>query len=194
MARGATIDLEKFREDILNSKEITAALKAEAEKVLSQEKARLEDDFNNHPVTKEIESGPEAMNISNTLGGYGNLFSFIGFDINASPIDPVRELIGRIRLGKMVAKNLKTGTVSFQVNIPSKTDFESVTKMPWETGRSWLFDIEKTISGLGYYLYGKYSKSRSGTAVQKEKSVRNLAFRSTKYFNKILEDFYKRLK
>lgn len=194
MANGGTIDLVKFREDILNSREVVAALKAEAEKTLQEEKLRLQDDFNNHPVTKEIEAGPDASNVSNTLGGYGNLFSFIGFDINANPVDPVRELISRIRLGKIVKKNSKTGTVSFQVNMPSKVDFESVTKMPWEGGRSWLFDIEKTISGLGYYLYGKYNKSRSGTGTQSEKSVRNLAFRPVKYFNKILEDFYRRLK
>jgi hypothetical protein len=194
MARGGKIDLEKFREDILNSREVTAALKSEAEKVLSQEKSRLQDDFNNHPVTKEIDAGPDANNTSNTLGGYGNLFSFIGFDVNSNPVDPVRELINKIRLGKMLKKNLKTGTVSFQVNMPTTTEFESATKMPWEGGRSWLFDIEKTISGLGYYLYGKYNKSRSGTGAQSEKSVRNLAFRPVKYFNKILEDFYRRLK
>jgi hypothetical protein len=194
MAKGGTIDLEKFREDILNSTEVIAASKAEAEKFLIQEKLHLQNDFDNHAVTKEIQAGPDANNLSNTLGGYGNLFSFIGFDVNSKPVEPVRELINKIRLGKMLEKNLKTRTVSFQVDMPSNTDFESATKMPWEGGRSWLFDIEKTISGLGYYIYGKYNKSRSGTGVQKETSVRNLAFRPVKYFNKILEDFYRRLK
>ena len=50
-------------------------------------------EFNSHPVTKEIEAGPRAQNISGTLGGAGNLFSFIGFDDGDNPIAPVRRIL-----------------------------------------------------------------------------------------------------
>jgi hypothetical protein len=50
-----------------------------AAKKVEDGKARLLQDLNNHPVTKEIESGETASNVSGTLGGKGNLFSFIGF-------------------------------------------------------------------------------------------------------------------
>ena len=41
--------------------------KKTAKKVLDEEKAKLLSEFNNHPVTQEIEMGPLAPNISNTL-------------------------------------------------------------------------------------------------------------------------------
>ena len=47
------------------------------------------DEFDSHPVTQEISSGPKASNISNTLNGIGNLFSFIGF---SSSTDPIKDL------------------------------------------------------------------------------------------------------
>ena len=37
------------------------------------------------PVTKEILAGSTSSNISGTLGGYGNLFTFIGFNQGDSP-------------------------------------------------------------------------------------------------------------
>ena len=36
-------------------------------------------EFENHPITRELEMGPGGQNISGTLGGKGNLFTFIGF-------------------------------------------------------------------------------------------------------------------
>jgi hypothetical protein len=42
--------------------------------------------FDQHPVTQEINGGPSSSNISNTLNGIGNLFSFIGFYKNSNPI------------------------------------------------------------------------------------------------------------
>ena len=44
-------------------------------------------------VTREILGGKNASNISGTLGGYGNLFSFIGFPEGSSPVDPIVELL-----------------------------------------------------------------------------------------------------
>ena len=40
---------------------------------------KLLNEFETHPVTREIEGGPDATNTSGTLGGSGNLFSFLGF-------------------------------------------------------------------------------------------------------------------
>ena len=43
-------------------------------------KARMIEEFIDHPVSQEIAAGAGATNSSGTLtGGYGNLFTFIGF-------------------------------------------------------------------------------------------------------------------
>ena len=49
-----------------------------------------------HPVTQEIESGPNGYNQSGTLGGYGNLFSYIGFEEGMSPTEPLRRVLKKI--------------------------------------------------------------------------------------------------
>jgi len=36
-------------------------------------------EFDKHHVTRELSQGPAGVNLSNTLNGVGNLFSFIGF-------------------------------------------------------------------------------------------------------------------
>ena len=74
-----------------------------------------------------------------------------------------------------------------------KEEFEKASKLPWESGRSWLYDIEKTISGIGHYLYQKSKVSRSGNGVQTQKSVNNLVFRPVKYFSVMLENFNKKI-
>ena len=50
-------------------------------------------EFMNHPVTREILGGPNASNESGTLDGYGNLFSFIGFNEGEDPIEIILDLL-----------------------------------------------------------------------------------------------------
>ena len=45
---------------------------------ISEAKKELISEFLNHPVTLELLSGASGSNISNTLNGTSNLFSFIG--------------------------------------------------------------------------------------------------------------------
>ena len=72
--------------------------------LLHQEKEIFIEHFNAHPVTQEIEGGPDANNISGTLIGYGNLFSFIGFSENESPIHPVRNILRTMTRIKNIRK------------------------------------------------------------------------------------------
>ena len=50
-------------------------------------------EFLNHPISLELKGGISANNISGTLGGVTNLFSFIGFDSGDDPIDPIVEIL-----------------------------------------------------------------------------------------------------
>ena len=68
------------------NRDIAPILRNSVEKrlLLAFERIKREtiNEFLRHPVTKEIEAGPTAQNISGTLDGYGNLFSYIGFYTN----------------------------------------------------------------------------------------------------------------
>ena len=52
------------------------AIKKEFEKIKNQ----MLEEFNDHPVTREIEAGIDASNISGTLNNITNLFSSSQFD------------------------------------------------------------------------------------------------------------------
>ena len=142
-------------------------------------------EFNAHAITREIEGGPSASNISGTLGGKGNLFSFIGFDSGASPTEPIRRLIMKSYVS--MAPPL-SGVVYFNFFLPDMEEIYLNTPMPWAAGRSWARGIEVGMSGLGQYTYSRrgISKSRSGTAIQSEKKVSGAKYRPTKYMSSIL--------
>lgn len=187
-----SINLKQLNIQIVNLPEVKQAAREAAAAALEKQKGDLINEFNNHPVTKEIESGPNASNQSRTLGGEGNLFSFIGFDNSDNPTSPVRELINRIKLSSATAK-VSENIIKYKVEVPSEGEFGAVTKMPWEAGRSWLFDIEKSISGLGQYLYGKFQKSRSGSGLQLPRTVTKANFRPVNYFGTMLRKFTQKL-
>ena len=50
-------------------------------------------EFLNHPVTIEIKGGIGAKNLSGTLDGITNLFSFIGFDSSSDPTSQIENML-----------------------------------------------------------------------------------------------------
>jgi len=168
-------------------KRVRDIVKAEVEK----EKILFRTNFESHPVTQELEGGENASNNSGTLGGYGNLFSFLGFNKGANPTSPVKSLIQSIRIDRNVQTSIKGFKI--KVNIPSKEEFAAITPMPWEGGRSWLLDMERGISGLGAYLYGRFDSSRSGSGIQSKYRYSNRVFRPVKYFSQMYNKFTRRL-
>ena len=159
-------------------------------------------EYNTHPVTKEIQAGPHSKNISNTLGGYGNLFSFIGFtDKKMDPTEPVRRLILKdsfLHRSRPIIRSIKSGQsyeFTFRATLPSKDDISKVSRMPWESGRSWVFAVESGISGLGHYIYRNYIKSsRSKKAIQsKNKYMPGMVYRPVSYVSAILNKFKKKV-
>lgn len=184
------INRKSIAKAIFTSKQVQAAVANEYQKELEKQKLLFLKEYESHPVTKELDGGEDASNVSGTLGGYGNLFSFLGFNKADNPTAPVKNLIRSIRLDKNVQS--RNETFKLKINIPSKEDFAAATKMPWESGRSWLLDMERGISGLGAYLYGKFNASRSGTGIQNQKNYSGRTFRPVKYFSQIYNNFLKR--
>jgi hypothetical protein len=185
------INKEALQKAIFNNKSLQRQILKVAKESIEKEKDILINNFKNHPVTQEIEGGENSSNISGTLGGYGNLFSFIGFLNGSNPIIPVINILKNIN----ITRNIRSKNNIFLVDIyvPSKEDLSNVTKMPWESGRSWLWDIEKSISGLGSYLYGKFEQSRSGNAIQSRKNFSNKTFSRVSYFTPFYNKFIKKL-
>lgn len=150
--------------------------------------------FENHPITQEIDGGSEAQNSSGTLGGYGNLFSFIGFEEGMDPIEPIRNILRKTLEVRSVPKSHQSIIMNFLIEIPDKEKIFQSSPMPWANGRSWAEGIEKGISGLGQYLNTDTSSSRSGKGIQVKHDVRGGGFRNTKYLSSILNDLKKRIK
>lgn len=187
--------LKEFQKFDLSSIQEEAAKIAEVE--INKIRQEVLNDFENHPVTKEIEAGPDAENISATLNGIGNLSSYIGFSQNETPIEPVKNILKTIKIDSRVKKNNTFDGISFDFNViaPSIDEIESVGKLPFEPGQSWIKGIENGISGFGAYIYAKmFKKSRSGKAIQSQSSFRQGAFRPVKYLSSIMEKFYSKIK
>lgn len=150
-------------------------------------------EFDNHPITIEIESGPRSSNISGTLSGGGNLFSFIGFDEGSDPIKGLRELLKTSRV-EFLGVNI--GTIDFKIYFPEDEEIYALTPMPWAKGRSWVRGIERGMSGLGQYLYTNKNleASRSSTAIQVESKIRGGRFKNVSYISEIRRNFYQKIK
>jgi hypothetical protein len=156
-------------------------------------KAAMINELINHEITKEISIGVGASNSSNTLGGYGNLFTFIGFEAGTSPIEAIKREFDKtvIRFRALT----DDGPV-WNIYMPAPEDIWEVTPMPWAEGRSWAKGIETGISGVGWYLYNQnknYPQSRSGPAIQvKSKIASKVRFKNVKYISDILSRYEKK--
>jgi len=185
-------DFLKFFKDLQKDKDFANIKKNAIEKEFNKIKNDILEEFNNHPITREIEMGINALNISGTLNNVTNLYSFIGFDEGTDPISPIRNLIEKSSFRITTGGESLSSVVVFE--IPTAKNIFAVTPMPWATGRSWAKGIETGISGLGYYLK-KQKNSRSGLGVQSQNKVRaNISFKNTKYISNLINKFEKELK
>ena len=173
--------------------------------IFEKDKQEMLDKFDTHPITEEIKEGPDANNTSETLGGEGNLFSFIGFERGSNPTVEVRDVLDNSTQIKKVGRGAKYNKSSvdyfFPIYLPLfDVELQNAAPMPWGTARSWLKAIEEGISGLNYYLFKRGEElkgSRSGPAIQL-KGDKGAAFSSKigspqykpiKYLSEILNKF-----
>jgi hypothetical protein len=150
---------------------ITRAVDFNIKERFESAKDLMIDDFNEHPVTQEIEAGPEH---TGGLMDYGNLFSFIGFEAGSDPIMAIRNALYKLTTIKKVSEKVEGKDVVYyyQITLPTKAQLSELSKTPgWFDSRDWLDGIEHGISGFQYYLYAPNKESvqrasRSGTAIQ----------------------------
>lgn len=186
-----------IRRRIVESKPITFAIRKAIEirlrPLFNQIRQEMIDEFTNHPVTQEIDMGPKLGWNSPFLGGKGDLFSFIGFDRDDNPTEPIKKMLRGLRFFTVFSKGLDH---KFEVRFfPTIDDIAAATPMPWAPNRSWAKGIESGISGLGSYLNKEHPASRSSAGIQaKDKNgkplrVRSGQFRPTKYMSEILNKY-----
>ena len=198
--------------EMLSNGEIQDEIEKAVKKQFNQEKQNTLLEFDSHDVTQEL-AEPEKGNISNTLGGYGDLFGFIGFEAGSDPVLPVklaleskikfkstnlsiiypRNARGQFATGKRT-KNIK---IIFQV--PDLNDFDKAAKFEgWNGGRNWVKGIERGISGVSYYA--DYPRGRSERGLKIRGQIKNSAsdrpsgFKTRPYITEIIENFKKNFK
>lgn len=157
-------------------------------------------EFDSHPVTRELEDGPDAS--SRIIPG-GNLFSLLGFYATQNPAKALRQYLDeRIILKRRTQKaKLRGNNLIFQfpVEIPTLDEVNSAvasdpqSKLEW-TGRSFTDMIMNGIPGIPNYLFRIFPSlgsppSRSGTAIQTKNKVGSGSFRGVKYINELLRVF-----
>jgi len=176
-------------------KEVYAQLKKKIKTEFNYIKHVMLKEFDMHEITQEIQNGETADNQSGTLSK-GNLFSFLGFYRGDKPIETVRQALNEttIRFGN--PKKTPTISIPFIIDYPTVEYIYSITPLPWAPGRSWVWSIERGVSGLGQYLYlgDKHIKgSRSGTAIQNKNQNLRGGFKNSSYLTLMIRRFEKNI-
>jgi len=184
MANTFEIDLKRA---ISSNKVYQAEVRAIVKEQFEEKKAQLIENFEKHPVTQEI-SNPNSSNISNTLGGYGNLYGFLGFEED-DPTSSVEEVL--YNKTKVNAVSMRNGEVTLKFTVPDLEDFDSAAALQWDT-KNWVKGIEKGISGFQNFMAKE--AGRSGKGFQMKGKVKPFAggvnrFQNTKYMTDLINKF-----
>ena len=171
-----------------NRSSVSSLIRQEWQKKIIDAQNQMVQAYEEDPVTVEIDGGVYSSNSSSTLGGKGNLFSFIGFEKGSDPTQPVKQLL-RNKINFSV-KALTNGNFKIEIAAPTKETLYSISPIPWNPGRSWLDGIEKGISGLGSYVYRDSPTSRSGQGIQTKTNLGG-RFSNRSYMSTILKEFQK---
>jgi len=187
------INFDAIASKAIRSQRVSEALQKKVKEKFEKNKTDLLAEFRESAVTKEIRGGAGSANISATLGGYGNLFSYIGFYSGEDPIAPIEQYLREFRFsGKVINTKYSKGqiSISYLIKWYDLETIMSLSPMPWESANSWIKGIEKGISGFSYYMYGEFMKGRSKKGLQSKAKV-NLAptFSPRRYLPAMIEKF-----
>lgn len=183
-------------------------IKPKIQKRFELAKDDLLEAFNEHPVTQEIEDGPDAESSYVSTAAGGNLFSLLGFNSSENPTDDLRKIIqDNIVLQIQNAKKITTTngiTWETPVRLPTLDDVNELvadkTPLDWSPARAWTTLIEKGIPWFAHYLFDNerpLTGSRSETAIQIKGTIkegRSSSVPGIKYISELLSNFKKSLK
>ena len=193
-----TFDID-IRKEILSNRKFQAEVKAQIREQFNIEKKKLMDNFSNHPVTREIQKAsenPNTPNISNTLGGYGNLFGFLGFEEGSNPVASVEEtLYDNVELNYIKVRSSEE-KIYISINVPELRDFDEVADLQWDS-RNWVEGIEKGVSGFQNFMAIQAGRSLQG--IQIKGKIKPFvggvsAFKNVRYMSALIKEFVDNLK
>lgn len=199
----ATVNIRQLRREI-SAKEariIKPNVKRVMENKFKKEKISIIQDFNSHPITVELENGPNSDSRFVKTKKGGNLFSLLGFSSDDNPTANIREILEKeITKGRVIKQNTSGSKLRYllQVRIPTLEDIKKrATPLAWTT-RSFIDMIEKGVSNFKRYLFDEESVkkySRSGTAIQIKNDIKssNRRYKPSPYLSKILQNFKNKL-
>lgn len=177
--------LNDLHKDLGNLSAYQKALFVQVKARFDAIKSIMMSQFDSHPVTVELKGGENSENVSGTLNGYGNLYSFLGF--TSDPISPLRQAIETMcAIQAGMSQNGKDLTFSF--NVPDYTDLTPVGSLPWAFGGNWMEGIEKGIPNGYSFLYDERGNSRSGGGIQVETRLRDADFSPIPYLTPIFSE------
>jgi hypothetical protein len=164
------INRASITKKVLASKGGIRKAREKTKAIFENAKEAYMDEFEKHKITQELEAGPNASNASGTLGGYGNLFSFMGFSSGSeNPISKLRRILENgFEFKKESRSNKASGIRKFHFSFPDKDYLESKTSLSlkFETGRNWVIALERGISGFSNYMHKRFPAGRSGMGLQ----------------------------
>lgn len=160
-----------------------------AQRDLVERKGRLKNLIEVHPVSRELRGGVSSPNISGTMGGYGNLYTFLGGfegDVVERIINNIMEkvVIGRVR----EVKNASASLLSFRAEV-SVSVAEVDEPLSFEN-RGVIDAVENGIGNFSHFVYQKgrdLKNSRTGPAIQSSKQQRNQQFTPTEWISSLLK-------
>ncbi len=160
---------------------------------IAAREAMLEE-FDEHPVTEELQDGPEA---DSDILSRGNLFSFLGFYEGTDPTVEVRDLLETTAMSPKTKFLIgeRQVTYQFQVKTPSIEEIYDKTPMPGKwSSKSWVEAIEEGIGTFASYIYHVFiNKSKSGTGIQVDGKIGGSdVIPKTKYISRIIKNFIKK--
>ena len=197
--------------DILSNPNVQDQIEKDVKEQFELQKAKAIKEFDDHDVTKEL-LNPEDGNHSETLGGYGDLFGFIGFEAGYDPISPVKlALESKIKFKStnlsilyprnargQFATGKRTKILKVTYQVPDLNDFSKSAKFQgWNGNRNWIKGIERGISGVSYYA--DYPRGRSERGLQlrgpieesSSETPRPSSFTTRPYITEIIDNFKK---
>lgn len=188
----AKINYVNITRSIARSNKGWARINTICERKYNEAKKEMLVEFSELNITQELSAGSRdpdgASNISGTLGGKGNLFSFIGFSRGSDPATQLKASLDKnITLTPpRLTPEFDRIKVQFRIKV-NKAAIQSDTPLPFETGNSWAFAIEKGISGFSRFLSGYFKASRSGGGIQTRHTIRSAEFQTRPYLSSLLK-------
>lgn len=158
-------------------------------------------EFDSNDVNKELDNGARANGkiISTEKGG--NLYSALGFVDGVEPVTELRNILeNNITKGRVTKELKNNGNIIYnlEARVPTISDLKKKTQLLTWTSRSFIDLIENGISNFRRYLFDKSGRlqkySRSGTAIQVKKEVRDTEFKGVSYITDMINRFKSNLR